>query len=324
MKRSDRVLFAFLLVSGVFFVSAIIYRTGLSKNILGVQHTVKLDRKTFPFLPDASFVHYYEPEQGSKNRDFRDWLGHEVTYAINQAGFNSVNEYAQEKPPGTFRIAVLGDSFTFGLFVNTPENYPSVLETMLNGSCGQQHYEVLNAGVPGFDVAFSAYRYRFRVEPFHPDLLIWFMNYWTLMNDAERRITLEEQYRATVTAEEQLKQEKLHILDYPATRAYNDLFTRIPADQMIASQAGYLQEFVNYYSGPLLIIMNSIGDWPDPARVAVEHIAGERKNILMYPDVTALSGADLLADGHPSPSGHAKIAADIQKFLKDHSMIPCR
>ena len=50
---------------------------------------------------------------------------------INSMGLRDY-EHKNGKDPLTFRILVLGDSFTFGLGVNLEESYPKVLETMLN------------------------------------------------------------------------------------------------------------------------------------------------------------------------------------------------
>jgi hypothetical protein len=49
------------------------------------------------------------------------------------------------------QILVLGDSFTFGYGVPLEGSYPYRLEQLLNGQAGADEYEVINAGVPGYD-----------------------------------------------------------------------------------------------------------------------------------------------------------------------------
>ena len=62
-------------------------------------------------------------------------------------------EFERAKPPGTVRIAVLGDSVTMGyLLPSYLETYPKILEAMLNYD-GRRRYEVLNYGVTGYNSA---------------------------------------------------------------------------------------------------------------------------------------------------------------------------
>ena len=57
-----------------------------------------------------------------------------VDVHINSQGLRG-KEYAIAKPPGTYRILVLGDSMTFGWGVPVEETYPSRLEVALNAKC---------------------------------------------------------------------------------------------------------------------------------------------------------------------------------------------
>ena len=71
---------------------------------------------------------------------------------INSHGLRDV-EFPLSKPPNTYRIAALGDSFTYGGGITSGETYVKQLESMLNDRLGEHgvRYEVLNAGVPGFN-----------------------------------------------------------------------------------------------------------------------------------------------------------------------------
>ena len=48
-----------------------------------------------------------------------------------------------------FIIVCIGDSFTFGICVDSKDTYPAQLERMLNGSGLGRHFRVFNFGVPG-------------------------------------------------------------------------------------------------------------------------------------------------------------------------------
>jgi hypothetical protein len=68
-----------------------------------------------------------------------------VTYRINSWGFRDV-EHAVEKPPGVFRVVVLGDSYTVGEGTRFEEIYPRLLQEALGGAV-----EIINLAFPGQD-----------------------------------------------------------------------------------------------------------------------------------------------------------------------------
>ena len=89
---------------------------------------------------------------------------------INRDGFVGP-QVTRDKPDGTFRIAVLGDSVAFGYGVSAHENFPAVLRGLLADS-QQQKIEVINAGVDGYNTRQEAELFRVKVRPFAPDLVI--------------------------------------------------------------------------------------------------------------------------------------------------------
>lgn len=67
------------------------------------------------------------------------------------------NRYESQKPAGTYRIAVLGDSFTFAPFMQPDDAFPARLERFLQMSAPtkkqQASVEVINYGVPGYSTS---------------------------------------------------------------------------------------------------------------------------------------------------------------------------
>jgi hypothetical protein len=53
------------------------------------------------------------------------------------------------KPPGTFRVAVVGDSFTMGSGVALAETYHARLERTLNATRPERRWELADFGVGG-------------------------------------------------------------------------------------------------------------------------------------------------------------------------------
>jgi hypothetical protein len=78
-----------------------------------------------------------------------------VTYRFNSLGFRGP-DYSLPRPPGTFRILALGDSFTLGSGVHERDTFTSRMQRALNPQPDRTHaeaaprYEVINSGVSGY------------------------------------------------------------------------------------------------------------------------------------------------------------------------------
>lgn len=72
---------------------------------------------------------YFLPQNGSNLQDFR---------------------YALHKSPNVFRISVIGDSFSFGPYLQFDDVFPKRVERWLNLNSGQPKIEVINQGVCGY------------------------------------------------------------------------------------------------------------------------------------------------------------------------------
>jgi hypothetical protein len=86
---------------------------------------------------------------------------------LSSAGMRD-REYARSKPPGVRRVAVLGDSLTFGTGLSAEQTYPDVLEERLRAD----RVEVLNFGVGGYDVADDAAVLEHAALAYEPDLVL--------------------------------------------------------------------------------------------------------------------------------------------------------
>jgi hypothetical protein len=57
------------------------------------------------------------------------------------------------KPPGTFRLAVVGDSYSFAPYMQFTDAFPKVLERMLNLNAIPEKADVINYGVPAYSTS---------------------------------------------------------------------------------------------------------------------------------------------------------------------------
>ena len=102
-----------------------------------------------------------------------------VPVSINSQGLRD-REYPLAKPPGVYRIMMLGDSTTFGWGVRQEDTAAKLLERKLNANPppGYDKVEVINAGVGNYDTVQEVTYYETRGQAFHPDLviLVFFIN----------------------------------------------------------------------------------------------------------------------------------------------------
>jgi lysophospholipase L1-like esterase len=96
----------------------------------------------------------------------------EVEYRVNAEGLRGP-ETTVEKPAGVRRVAVLGDSIAFGYWVAEGDAFPHQLETMLNQAGGAGgRIEVLDFGVPGYNLDQEIETLRARALAFSPDVVV--------------------------------------------------------------------------------------------------------------------------------------------------------
>ncbi len=101
-----------------------------------------------------------------------EFLGHEVVLSDQRMRNAAVRA---DKPQGTYRVVVAGDSIAFGWGVAESESFPRVLEAKLNSGpkpAGVDRFEVVNGGVPGFGIPGYFLYLRDTGLPLAPDLVI--------------------------------------------------------------------------------------------------------------------------------------------------------
>ena len=99
-----------------------------------------------------------------------EWQGIQVD--INSHGLRGP-ETTYEKPPATFRILNLGDSVAMGWGVRVEDTYGQRLESLLNEQGSDDlHYEVINAGVPGWNLENALAYLQAKGLKYEPDLIL--------------------------------------------------------------------------------------------------------------------------------------------------------
>jgi len=161
-------------------------------------------------------------------------------------------EYSVKKPPGTYRIAVLGDSVAFGLGVNMTYVFTEVLESRLNERGGRK-VEVLNFGVSGYSTKREVAQYDAKVRYFDPDLVIIAYSMNDIFHGTRENRGFDKEYFPVW--------EHLYLLDYYSyiMSELADRYVGIPSIPLAGrSQVKEDIELVDYYikqEMPVLIVM---------------------------------------------------------------------
>jgi len=139
----------------------IVYKIPLSGNLIKEDSG---DHRILTFQKSTNDVLVYEPIPNVKSK----FEGKDTR--INSWGMRD-REYTVKKPQNAYRIAVLGDSLTYGTCLEYGERYTDILEEVWIDQSGR-NVEVLNFGVPGYSTQQEIETYRTKAAKFDPDLVI--------------------------------------------------------------------------------------------------------------------------------------------------------
>lgn len=128
-------------------------------------------------------------------RDDLKWMKNHVK--LNKFGFRD-NDVSLIKTSDSLRIYSLGDSYTFGWYINDSQfTYPNILEEKLKSEDGAA--EVINASQPGFNIEASLDRFQTEGILFTPDIVTLGINIFDLTDKEfppdESRFKIFESFR---------------------------------------------------------------------------------------------------------------------------------
>jgi lysophospholipase L1-like esterase len=133
-------------------------------------------RLTRPAAPDLRALHLAEPTQPWLYRlrpgaeaELDKTAG--IHYRVNGSGFRGPR-YPQAREGNAFRVAVLGDSLTFGFGVQEEEIYTALLEAELTRLLAPRKVQVLNFGVGGYNPYNEVALFEGIGAAYQPDLVL--------------------------------------------------------------------------------------------------------------------------------------------------------
>lgn len=123
-----------------------------------------------PLVPDPYRHHRLVPNSYAQftQRDFS------YVQRVNALGLRGA-ERSREKPAGTLRVLMLGDSFTMGKGVEDDQTFSVLIERALGprlAACGGPRLEVLNGGVDSYAPILSLIELKRDLAPLAPDVVV--------------------------------------------------------------------------------------------------------------------------------------------------------
>lgn len=297
----------------------------IKSKILAIQYPVRIDKSGITMSSGSGKLKYfYEPKANSVRIFNPSWLGYEVKNKINKDSINSETDYSINKPGKTYRIMTIGDSFTYGIYVNVNENWPSILEEKMNQlKCnGLDKFEVINLGVEGYDIEYTINRFYLRGIKYNPDLVVWLLSDWSfdkinelitpIKNDLNDKDlpdvdTVRKIYQKTTIAKEQI-------------------YSKFGFQSIIDYQKNLLLDFSNRYKGKVLLISFSdfsreSGQYKD----IINKIINQNANYFYFDNLfnPKLDSNYHFIDTHPNKEGHIKMAEDIFNYFIGSKLLDC-
>jgi lysophospholipase L1-like esterase len=269
----------------------------------------------------------------------------EVEYRVNALGLRGP-ETTLEKPPGVRRVAVLGDSIAFGYWVADERGFARQLEAELRAVPGGGRIEVLNFGVPGYNLEQEIETLRTKALAFLPDLVVvlfclndleglFSYELGLVQERTERRKSALGRVREWLVGRSRLfAWVEYRLTELAARRSYvkakNPLAGRLYAEA--------LGEQKKALAGQLAVLHALVASHGIPAMIVVVPVLGERfdryphrelhRAVVEAAEAESLAGVDLLdcfsayafrdlrVDVvHPSPLGHRVAAHAVRDAL---------
>lgn len=304
---------------------SIVYRVYDTHKTNTDKQIVPLNKDNLIFPSDSALDQFYEPKPDSLQEDKPSWLPKKVVYSINTDSLNDRFNYPVLKEGNVFRIITLGDSFTFGQFVNTNENWTELLEDMLNKThCGNsKKFEVINLGMSGYDILFSSHRFMVRGTKYNPDLVVWLLNEHNFYTMPQLYKTRFEELNNQTTEEEKRKEERKGNYSLAWDQAMNEIQKQYNTSSIIEQENAAFYELSKQYSKPIIFIINNVtprfigllkifrNSRKDPT-----YINGQLIHMDDYPNFRH-------PDSHPNKDGHIFIANHVYQYLTENTLLPC-
>lgn len=240
-----------------------------------------------------------------------------IVVTITEDNLNERRMYPKEKGDA-FRIVVLGDSWVFGRFVSTQDNTVEQLEDLFARFCTNP-VEVINLGVPGYDIEYAVERYRIRGVAYDPDMALFLFNAndfneWNQFLETRMR-EYARKYRIPFTTESSGVDVWLD--------AFRDQMKEIGSERVLTIQMDALTRLRALFTRQLVLVAYPNMGLDEQIVPALATFANQSRAEL-YISEKFLNDEERLPDGHPNKDGHTLLARDLFSYLTTKQFVECR
>jgi len=237
-------------------------------------------------------------------------------------------EYPLKKPPNTYRIALLGSSWTMPASVDPETAYQFVLEEQLNARSTGVSYEVINFGVEQYGLGEIIGTLEHRVLAFEPDMVILATTPFTAMVKWFDRQTSFQPQADSAPIFESMVLLQLGITKSPAQ---NNVMPDAINNQYPGWQALYNSQLpAALYRAKKFCDANDIDFvfmylWWKPLvaqqEARIKDVVEKLQIPMVDPSRALDDGVTIYkvseADRHPNSAAHAVIAEEMMKYLEN-------
>lgn len=244
---------------------------------------------------------------------------HAVAYLLNDRGFRDEMR-ALEHPEGMLRVALLGDSFTFGFGVHQQDCLSRLLQTNLKSDAESgRRYEVLNFGVTGYSARQSVAGYEHFAAAYRPQVVV----FLTTMGDG---VTPEQDRELNIP----LANERMQRATGPARQMYVRQFDELmkrrqEIDRSCLAELRRLGDLCRRDGARLMVVVYRISAAADWAAFAEDVVRDMQTAGIpafdLFPAVAQGRAFEELVvhpvDAHPNHVANALAAAEIERRLRE-------
>lgn len=328
-----------VVVIEIFIIIFLGIRLKQKNNTLGAISINPLKNSDINFNPQEELKYFYEPKPNLKQIEKLDWLEHTVINTINSDALNERHDYSIDKPQDVYRIITLGDSFTFGAHVNTENNWTELLEARLNQkqTCRDiNKFEVINLGVPGYDIQYAIERYKLRGKKYNPDLILWFLkndDFYDIAEETQPIIkTQREKAKKEWAHDELVRGEDLAMLAQWTDNAIQVINKKYGKEKIMSTQKNLLEEFL--YNINVRGLIFSMDDKNNAHLSTTEKENAIIHDIIMgnddffytnqlFAQYDYIKDSFYPFDSHFNEKGHVLVADELFHYLIQKNIITC-
>ena len=231
---------------------------------------------------------------------------------------NSLGLRGPEPRPGARRILAVGDSSTWGWKVADDQTYPARLQALLDEREAPHHWDVLNAGVPGWTSYQGLVFLRDRGLALHPEIVIvsFGFNDTSDLGDIEERLAHEREMQTLLKIDDFLLD---HSSAYRFARWQSQKLTpahrplRVPPEKYRTNLTEIFRLIVDAGARPVLVKISHL-----PLGAYWESERRAREQYLVQGVLYQGPRIDVI---HPTPEGDQQIAVQLADLLQQQGYL---